>query len=75
MSGFVTPGDEFEELRAEGRVEGARMVLLRLGRQRFGPPDADTERAIQAITDLEHLERLADRLVVPASWKALLHTP
>jgi hypothetical protein len=64
-----------DEGRAEGQAVGARKILLRQGRQRFGPASAEIERALDAITDLEHLERLADRLWVASNWEDLLQTP
>jgi hypothetical protein len=64
-----------DEGRAEGQVQGVRKILFRQGHKRFGPAGADIEQAIQAITDLEHLERLADRLLDVASWQELLNTP
>jgi len=61
-----------EEGRVEGRVEGERNLLLRLGGKRFGPPDVRTVAAIQAITSLEHLEQLGERMLEVESWAELL---
>lgn len=65
------------EGRAEGRAEGLREIreiVLRLGQQRFGPPDSGTRRALAAIEDFGRLERLGDRLLQAASWDELLAT-
>jgi predicted transposase YdaD len=62
------------EGRVEGRAEGARTVLLRQGTRRFGVPDTATTQALEAITDLERLERMADRVHEVASWAELLAT-
>ncbi len=59
----------------EGRLQEAHKLLLRLGRLRFGAPDAPTEAALQAISDLERLERLGDRLISASGWQELLETP
>jgi predicted transposase YdaD len=58
-----------------GRLEEARQLLLRLGRKRFGAPDAEIEAAVQAIDDLERLESLMERVIEVASWQELLQTP
>ena len=63
------------EGRAEGQAEGARRILLRLGAERFGPPDARTGAALEAITDLGQLEALAGRLDRTSSWDELLGLP
>jgi predicted transposase YdaD len=59
---------------AKGRVEGEKRLLLLMGRERLGPPDAETERAIEAITGIEQLEQLARRLMYVSSWEELLAT-
>ena len=55
----------------EGAVNEARRMILRLGRVRFGEPDAVVRTALQGITDLERLERLGERLVTVSSWQEL----
>ncbi len=63
-----------EEL-AKGRAEGARRFLRRLGTRRFGKPDAHIEAALDAIADLERLERLLDRVLEVTTWDELLAQP
>ena len=67
------------EGRAEGRAEGqaveARKILLRQGSKRFGPPDARARAAVEAITDIDRLEKLTERLLDVSSWDELLATP
>jgi predicted transposase YdaD len=61
----------------EGRVnEGQRMLLL-LGEVRFGVPDEATRSAVEAIRDLEHLERMYLRILDTNlhDWEGLLATP
>lgn len=69
--------------RSEGRAEGltmgqveeARRLLLRLGRKRLGYPGAAAEAAVHAISNVERLELLIDRITEVASWQDLLQTP
>ena len=61
--------------RQEGRIEGARALILRQGQARFGPPDEPTRTAIEAINDLERLERLSDRVLTATTWAELLAEP
>jgi Domain of unknown function (DUF4351) len=53
-------------------VEGARHVLLRQGRAKFGEPDAATLAAIESLTDLGRIEQLGERLLQVNSWQELL---
>jgi hypothetical protein len=61
--------------RSEGKVEGGNEVahafVLRLGSKRFGAPDAQTMARLAAISKIEQLERLADRLLEAESWQEL----
>jgi hypothetical protein len=61
--------------KAEGAIAEAQKLLLRLGRKRLGEPEETIVQALLAITDLEPLERLHDRLFDVASWEELLHSP
>ncbi len=58
--------------REEGREEQTRKMVLRLGGSRFGQPSAEVERRLGAITSLDRLESLGDRLLVVGSWDELL---
>ena len=49
-------GNEARE--KHGEIKGARKLLIRQGRIRFGRLDKATRAAIEAIDDLERLERL-----------------
>jgi len=60
------------EGEARGLANGARLILLRLGEARFGPPDAPTRAALDAISEVERIEALAARLDRAASWGELL---
>jgi hypothetical protein len=59
----------------EGRLDEAKKILLRLGRQSFGVPSEAIKASLEAISDLERLERMSDRVLTAASWSELLDTP
>jgi predicted transposase YdaD len=56
----------------QGKIEEARRLILSLGEIRFGPPDAKRRATIEAIAELERLERLSAQLLTAASWEELL---
>jgi hypothetical protein len=58
----------------KGGIETARRILLCLGRKRFGDPEATALASLQAITDLERLEQLSERLLEVTSWQELLQS-
>lgn len=58
--------------KAEGRAEGLREALLRTGTRRFGAPSESSVAAIQAITSIDELDRLIDRLLDVETWADLL---
>ena len=60
---------------AKGEAKGLRAAILLLGRKRFGAPGGSMDSALQAITDLERLQRLIDRVSDAADWQDLLATP
>jgi hypothetical protein len=61
----------------EGRVGEAQRMLLMLGEARFGEPDEATRRAVEAIHDVERLERMTKRVLDTNinGWDGLLGTP
>ncbi len=61
--------------KAEGMVEEARRILLLLGTDAFGAPDAATNAAIAGILDRERLEAPIDRVGEVKDWEALLAKP
>ena len=67
--------DTYLAIIDEGREKQAKAVLLRLGAKRFGPADDSVQAGLNAITDLERLDRQIDRLQEAASWQDLLDTP
>jgi len=56
----------------EGRREDRVEVILRLGSQRFGGPDARTRESIEQVASLEQLTRWTDRLLTVESWEELI---
>jgi hypothetical protein len=63
------------EGKAEGRVEEVRRILLRQGQKRFGAPPAAVTDTLESLSDLDRMERMADRVLEIASWQELLDTP
>ena len=63
-----------EEGREEGQAEALQKTVLRLGKLRIGKPSKQTVRALEAITDIDRLERLTERILQAASWQELLDT-
>jgi predicted transposase YdaD len=60
----------------EGRVSEARRLLFLQGEIRFGPPDESIRHDIEAIRDVERLERISKRLLDASirDWQGLLGT-
>ena len=56
------------EGKAEGKIEGERAIILRLGRKRFGEPDAETLEKLESIQQVERLEEISDRLITSTNW-------
>jgi hypothetical protein len=67
--------DTYQAILEEGGVKELQRTLLRLGRKRFGEPDAATRTRLEAIADLERLRDLGERLLDVFTWQELLATP
>src|SRR5262249_25255205 len=65
----------YQAIVRKSRVQEARHLLLLLGETKFGPADAPTRGALEAITDLPRLEELSVRLLNAGSWQELLALP
>ena len=61
-----------EEGRVMGLAEESRKMILRLGRIRFGEAGDAVVSRLDAISDLEKLEQLVERLLIVSSWDELL---
>ena len=57
--------DQGEE---KGKIKGERAIILRLGRKRFGEPDAATLEKLESIQQVERLEEISDRLITATNW-------
>jgi predicted transposase YdaD len=55
------------EGRQEGLLQGARLTVLRLIEQRFGPVPGQARERIEAISALDELERMTDKILIAAS--------
>jgi hypothetical protein len=65
----------YELILEEGAIKASHRFLLRLGQKRLGPPGEETVVALNAIKDLDRLDRLADAVLSVSSWQELLATP
>src|SRR5436305_11881636 len=65
----------YQLILEEGALNHARRLLLRLGTRKFGAPDEATAAVVNALTDLERLDRLAERVSEASSWAELLAAP
>jgi len=68
-----------EEIRAEahtaGRLEEVRALIVQLGREKFHKAPTKRQQQLADNTDLEHLKRIAARILEATSWSDLLATP
>jgi hypothetical protein len=67
--------DTYQAILDEGEVRGVQRTILRQGRKKLGEPDEATRAALTALTDLDRLGRLSERLLEVATWQELLQTP
>jgi len=61
-----------EEAREEGRAMEARRIIQLLGAIRFGEAGDAVVSRLDAISNLEKLEQLVERLFTVSSWDELL---
>jgi hypothetical protein len=62
----------YQRIIRKGKAEGARTMLLVLGRSRFGEPPPEAMAALDALTEVSQLEELGVRLLRASSWQELL---
>jgi hypothetical protein len=62
----------YQAIMRRERTAEARRFLLLVGEAKFGPPDAATRAAIEAIDDLVQLEEVGVRLMSASSWHELV---
>lgn len=64
-----------EEGREEGRIDEVKRMIIRLGQKWLGAPGENATATLAALTDLERLELLLERLKDVRSWDELLALP
>jgi hypothetical protein len=62
----------YQEIVRIGQREEARRLILRAGKTRFGRRSRKAAQTVEAITDLDQLERLVDRVLEVNSWDEFL---
>ncbi len=65
----------YQAILEEGRLLEVREYVIDLGTEKFGPPDAATIAALEAITDLARLRELRGRVLSATDWQDLLGAP
>ncbi len=75
MDDFIEESTTYQYILELGGIRFLRGLLLRQGAERYGPHDAATEAAINGISDLKRLERMAVQMLHANSWQELLATP
>ena len=60
------------QYEAVAEAKGIRETLFRLGRKRFGEPTTEAVQQLTAITSVETLQQLAERLLEVENWEELL---
>jgi hypothetical protein len=67
-----SPG--YQYILKEGAIECARDIILKQGRVKLGEPTDKQAAKLQAIKDLERLDRIAVKMLTAKNWDALLRT-
>jgi hypothetical protein len=58
--------------KARGEAKGVLIVLLIVGRKRFGEPELNLLEALESITSVGVLKQMAERLLEVESWEELM---
>jgi hypothetical protein len=64
--------DTYMAIIDEGREKEAKSIILRMGQKRFGPVPESVRARLAAVTDIDRLEIIADRLLDVNGWEQLL---
>ena len=67
--------DTYLYILDEGRMDEVKKLILKLGPKWMGAPGESARAALDGITDLERLERMAGRLGDVQRWEDLLAVP
>jgi hypothetical protein len=67
--------DTYMAIIDEGRETEVKRLILRVGQKRFGAADDPVITRINAISDLDRLERMHDRAFEASNWEEIIDTP
>lgn len=67
--------DTYQMILDEGAERQAKKLILLQGEAQLGAPDESVKARLNAVTDLERLERMARKAPKAASWEEILDTP
>ncbi len=62
----------YQKIVAKGEVKSLREIILRMGTKKFGKPGVKVQREVTAITSVERLLELSERILDVETWKELL---
>jgi predicted transposase YdaD len=72
MKDSVTYQAIVKEGKAEGKADGERAALVRIGSKRLGPPTSEILATLEAIADAQTLERMIDRSLDAKTWDEIV---
>jgi hypothetical protein len=65
----------YQAILEEGRLDGARKILIMLGTDQFGLPSDSVKQQLLEIADLKRLHAMVKAIRNTSSWEALLENP
>jgi hypothetical protein len=66
--------DTYLMILDEGQEKYAKKAIRIVGQQRLGPPDESVRAQLDAITDLDRLDRMLRSAVTAGRWQEILDT-
>lgn len=66
--------DTYLMILDEGREKQVKKDIVLFGEERLGPSDESIRAQLDAISDLERLERMARRTAKATSWQEIIAT-
>jgi hypothetical protein len=67
--------DTYLAILEEGMAKQAKRSIVLLGKAHLGPPNDSVRARLEAITDLERLDRMILEAGAATSWEDILQTP
>jgi hypothetical protein len=67
--------DTYLMILERGQEKQAKKAILIFGEKRLGTPDQSVKTRLEAITDLDRLDRMILQAATAASWQEILDTP